>query len=250
MSIGAKRYPRFSQITYFTTIPMLEKKELENDILRYNELLKRSEELEKDIPPRREPKRPAKPAKAQVKEVKVKKEPAKVKVKTEPKGTRRQPPRKSKVAVKMEEEEEEIARKPSIPQRKRPKPKAKEEMRNCPKRIKYFLSHRPVKKEEHEEKHLRLKVRSFEDHISVTLSYSDLIQAVKEDEGKTLDFGMLMNLLPKNIAFEKKRFEFGSSSEFDSVLDRRHSFNDDIDRFFRQISDGGAFTASSDVPLV
>lgn len=229
---------------------MLEIKELENDILRYNELLKRSEELEKDIPPRREPKRPAKPAKPQVKEVKVKREPAKVGEKTEPKGTRRQPPRKSKIAVKVEKEKEEIVRKPSMPQKKRPKPQAREEMKTCPKRIKYYLSHKPVKKEAPEEKYLRLKVRSFEDHISVTLSYSDLIQAVKEDEGKTLDFGMLMNLLPKNIAFEKKRFEFGKSSEFDSVLDRRHSFHDDIDRFFRQICDGDAFTASSDVPLV
>lgn len=228
---------------------MLTKAELENDIKRYNELLLRSEELEGDIPPRRETNKTKKPRRKQIKEpVKAKTQP--VKVKDEPKRTRRQPLRRTKAALRLEDEEEGTHLE-TEPPRKRPRARMDPKVPTVgSKRIKYYLKHKPVKKEETESNYLRLKIRSFEDHILVTLSYSELVQKVKEDEGRSLDFGMQMNLLPKNLAYERKRFEFEPKSEFDVLLDRRSSFNDDIDRFFRLLSENKPQTAPPDVPLV
>lgn len=227
---------------------MLTKADFENDIKRYNELLLRSEELEVDIPPKRQTNKTRKPQRKQIKEVRVEKQP--VQTKGEPKRTRIQPLRKSKVAVKLEEEEEEIHL-DIQPPRKRSRARTQPKVPTVgPKRIKYYLKHKPVKKEETESNYLRLKIRTFEDHISVTLSYSELVQTVKEDQGRTLDFGMQMKLFPKNLAYERKRFEFEPKSELDVLLDRRSSFNDDIDRFFRLLSEEKPQVTPPDVPLV
>lgn len=206
---------------------VLSEDSFERDLLRYNELLKRSEELEKDMPSRRTVREKREPPQVKKRVAKVKK-PLKA-------PTRKNPTRKSRTqGEKVPKKEPE-----ELPRLKLPKPA----YMTTP------LVAAPLKKEVNRS-WLRLKAKSFEDIVVVNLTYSDLIRSVTNAGDGTIDFGMRHGFVPKNLEYEKKRFEFDSASVFDSILSRRPSFSDDIDRFFRQLSANSFEQAPNEVPLV
>ncbi|GBL49662.1 hypothetical_protein [Candidozyma auris] len=206
---------------------VLSEDSFERDLLRYNELLKRSEELEKDMPSRRTVREKREPPQVKKRVAKVKK-PSKA-------PTRKNPTRKTRTqGEKVSKKEPEES-----PRLKLPKPA-------------YMTTPSvtaPLKKEMNRS-WLRMKAKSFEDIVVVNSTYSDLIRSVTNAGDGTIDFGMRHGLVPKNLEYEKKRFEFDSASVFDSILNRRPSFSDDIDRFFRQLSANSFEQAPNEVPLV
>lgn len=235
--------------------------ELEDCIRRYNELLLRSDELEKDMPPRRKTDAVGKKAPETAKRTaKLVKKQAEVPAKKEPVDrTRRLLLRRCKTRGSQDEEDVEVKREEDVEvkpvqkkERKRRVSKVEQHKMVEPARLKFRTPAKVAVKKEVETKPslLKLKVRTFEDHLIVNLTYSDLIKAVKEDEGKTVDFGMLLNLFPKNLEYEKNRFSIEDKSEFNTLLQRRHSFSDDIDKFFRLLSENPATSPSTEIPLV
>lgn len=245
-----------------------ERSDLDDDLLRYKELLKRADELEKDIPQRRVGKRRAtqtrpkstkeQPPKRVKREKKVKSEPQEpnLSLADQPSlRTRSRRTRSQTAQVKIEENEERIVREEVEVKKERQEKRRVQRHESpklelpCPPRPKFRGAPLSIKKEHVPPTFLRLKVQNYEDHLLVSLSYSDLVRIVKEDGGKSVDFGMLLNLLPKNVAYEKKRFAYDHTSELDLLLDRRLSFSDDIDRFFRLLS-GNSDSKVASVPLV
>lgn len=93
------------------------------------------------------------------------------------------------------------------------------------------------------------KATSFEHRVIVENSYTDLILIIRGQASNELDYAAMWNILPKNIDYEKKRFNIETSKgPLLQLLPRRASvFSNDIDQFFRLLSD---LTAENQVPLV
>lgn len=93
------------------------------------------------------------------------------------------------------------------------------------------------------------KATSFQDKISLESLYDTMIEMVR-DSSKDIDFGMLLRLLPKNIELEKRRFQV-ENTEAEKLLwnMQRAMFSDDIDMFFRQIS-GRPVGVANSIPLI
>lgn len=225
------------------------KDEIEEDIIRYQELLKHDKELENDIPPRK---------------------------------------MKSRRIVKREEEEFG-AFDNAIPTNRRNRStgdKCKETRPNSNSnektitdlietvtrevfkinKPKYKFAKVPFKKPSplkylHQDlpPSINQEIKSFESKVLVENSYQDLIKMIKNDieneevDGKrynNIDFGMKLNLLEKNLSFEKDRFEIYDNEEKSKVekLLKPHDvyrsrglFSEDIDVFFKHLYNPDSF---------
>lgn len=93
------------------------------------------------------------------------------------------------------------------------------------------------------------KAVTFKEKVVTQNLYSALIEKIR-DASDDIDYGMLWRLLPKNIEVEKNRFNV-ENEEGDKLLWKMQTaaFSDDIDIFFRQISGRPLDTAQS-LPLV
>lgn len=97
---------------------------------------------------------------------------------------------------------------------------------------------------------LRKKAHSFENQFMVNNSYEKMIAILKDSDKDTVDFGMLWKLLPKNLEYENKRFTFEQNdSELLSVMRSQKGlpFSEDIDRFLQQLDDS---MASNGPPVI
>lgn len=98
-------------------------------------------------------------------------------------------------------------------------------------------------------KSLRERAVTFEDKVVTQNLYSALVEKIR-DASDDIDFGMLWRLVPKNIAVERASFSV-ENKEADKLLwtTQAAAFSDDIDLFFRQIS-GWPLENSQSLPLV
>lgn len=98
-------------------------------------------------------------------------------------------------------------------------------------------------------KSLRERAVHFEDKVVTQNLYSALVEKIR-DASDDIDFGMLWRLLPKNIAVERASFNV-ENKEADKLLwtTQAAAFSDDIDLFFRQIS-GWPLENTQSLPLV
>lgn len=104
-------------------------------------------------------------------------------------------------------------------------------------------------------------IQNFDQKVVVENSYQDLIRAIKNGvKDSAIDFGMHWSFLPKNLDYEKQRFSFVDEEAVlellkvwtTSTANNNTIFSDDIDLFFRALSDsyGAAENAKRSVPLV
>lgn len=202
------------------------------DLIQYQELLKRSDELELDIPPRNDVKlqKKGKVGKKRAKLRKLKKsqpEPPKhhhnysIFKKREEKSA-------GKVAVKVEDE---------APKRK---------LRSSAKEVEVPVV---LTKSNYSIPKFTKSPTTFHDKVSIDNLYESMIELIRNSSAD-IDFGMLLGFLPKNIEYEKRKFQV-ENQEAERLLwnMQRATFSNDIDTFFRQIS-GRPIEGSSEVPLV
>lgn len=93
------------------------------------------------------------------------------------------------------------------------------------------------------------KAVTFQEKVVTQNLYSTLMEKIR-DASDDIDFGMLWRLLPKNIEVERSRFKV-ENEEGDKLLWKMQTaaFSDDIDLFFRQIS-GRLLDTAQSLPLV
>lgn len=190
--------------------------ELLEDIMRYQALTERSDEMEKDIPPKRtRVKRVTKSPRAKGKG----KKPQLQKPAWAARG-------KQDLAAAPKMEQKDVKR-PSEPVARRlRRRKAEPEEKPKPKQIKIKLP--------------QLRATTFEQRVTTENSYPELVRLVKHNTDN-LDFAMQLGLLPKNIDAERRRFEIEFAA--DKLQLCKSSLSEDIDLFFRLIS-------TMNVPLI
>lgn len=188
--------------------------ELSSDILKYNEIVSRSKDLEKDIPPKR--------------------------------GNWAEKPRRSARIVKKSRRRQSPRQKAK--EKKKPHRPAKDKKKLH--RPAYSFTRVSVKREEGSENALmRAKAKSFEQQVITQNSYTDLIRIIRNQSD--LDFSMMCKLLPKNLDYEKERFRCDNAGTEPLVSMMNASvFSNDIDQFFRQLSDVVVPFVENSVPLV
>lgn len=89
--------------------------------------------------------------------------------------------------------------------------------------------------------------QSFKHMITTENTYERLIETIR-NKSDDIDFGLLCNLLPKNIEYEKRRFHVNFDVDHSDLYPRGLVFSDDIDQFFKQLSD--AVPKDENIPLI
>lgn len=198
------------------------------DLIRYQELLKRSDELELDIPPRNDVKlqKKGKIGKKRAKLRKVKK-------------SQPEPPKHHHNYSIFKKREETTAAKVEDDATKR-------RLRSSAKEVEVPVV---LTKPNYSIPKFTKLPTTFHDKVSIDNLYESMIELIRNSSAE-IDFGMLLGFLPKNLEYEKRRFQV-ENQEAERLLwnMQRATFSNDIDTFFRQIS-GRPIEGSSDVPLV
>lgn len=191
-------------------------REIEEDIRKYHELLRREQELEIDIPPRRTRSKATDP-----------------KVKS-------MDPRKKTIVPKVKALSLKMAPQTVLKSASLPKPK-----------FRYSEFKTPSMKApqyKHKSDMILLRDRknsSFETRLLIENSYGDLIRIIRSNlESKeasgAIDLGMTWNLMPKNIEYEKNRFLIDCEEEREFVkklVDTVFSYGDVIDYYFQNLKE-------------
>lgn len=90
---------------------------------------------------------------------------------------------------------------------------------------------------------------SFEQKILRNHTYEGLIKCIRE-RVDDIDFGLLSRFLPKNLELEKQRFHIDYPADYGQLYSRGSVFSDDIDHFFKQLSDSIPRNETTYIPLV
>lgn len=207
--------------------------EVQEDIRRYQELLRRESELERDIPPRRTGRSLGR--------------------KKGPKGTKSVAKRST--MVKKEEEELELT----------PEKKPKSAFLLVKPQFKYSKPREATTKRP-QYKHSggillvtdKKNIQSFSTKVLVENSYQDLIKMIRNNMGSkecggNLDIGMKWNLMAKNIDYETDRFLIDCNQEKEFIMKETEpvfSYGDVIDSFFQTIKEDLQEYHPRNVPLV
>lgn len=90
---------------------------------------------------------------------------------------------------------------------------------------------------------------SFDHSIMTTNTYESLIRTIRE-KAEDIDFGLLCKFLPKNLEAEKQRFHIDFEADQGHIYPRGRLFSDDIDYFFKQLSDSIPSNGTDTIPLI
>jgi len=214
---------------------------LHEDIQKYQQILTKSEELEKDIPPRSvfDCQKRARVTKRKL--IKLKNAPIPRPQFGGPKVINTKVKKSVVEAVKSEKVHQKRS---SIRTRSRSKlaELVLETSLKSQLEAKVQVKKAPIKP-------LSAKAITFENKVMAGNLYSELVEKIR-DASNDIDFGMLWKLLPKNIDLEKEKFNV-ENKEADKLLWKMltAAFSDDIDLFFRKIS-GWPLDNAQSLPLV
>lgn len=206
--------------------------EVDLDAFRYQQLLLRDKELELDIPPRKKVR--ARGALKRAPEI-VKKEPF------EPKIESVRPEAPVTLRQTRSQTRNHHSSVPNVTQRVPVKPRFiyKSTPIMAPALRYKYQNMPPLIKDARQ-------VRNFAHKVVVENSYKDLIRTIKNSaKDNVIDFGMHWSLLPKNFDLEKNRFSIVDEEAALALLkvwasstpNNNTIFSDDIDLFFRTLSD-------------
>lgn len=214
--------PRVCRPWVFSTVPTTmglarrQRNSLQDDLTTYQEIVKRSKELEKDIPPRfstsARRKSLGKKRGPKVKRGKVVKEEVTEEVR--------------ELAKQLAGERVPRARKPVVPMT----------------RPSFMARPTPIAVRTRDSaSFLRSKVHTFEHQVCTNNSYDDMVRMARGlCASGEVDFGLALRLLPKRVEVERKRYTV-RNQEADRLLEaveaREALVSNDLDELFRKWSD-------------